>query len=173
MVSVAHLRYENATVFIRALQNIPKITTPGLQLNETPRDSELETYYWLARILVAEGLAEYIEEPMPSNEWTQVHFKERINPASPPGPLPDDFYARAFQSFMNSSGDEEKESVMNRIRARFREILDSRIGRITRMAVSTADSPTSPLQREEIILYEEVHRIVSDWREKMRSIGGE
>jgi len=57
------------------------------------------------------------------------------------------------------------------MKARFREILESRIGRIARMASAEADSPTSLLQKEEEQLYEMVHRLILAWREDLRGLG--
>jgi len=57
------------------------------------------------------------------------------------------------------------------MRGRFKEILESRIGRIARMASAEADSPTSALQKEEEQLYDVVHRLILAWREEQRELG--
>ncbi len=63
--------------------------------------------------------------------------------------------------------------MVNRMRARFRDILASRINRIARQAAADANSPTRVLQESEGTLYDEVHRIVSEWRDSMLEIGEE
>jgi hypothetical protein len=131
---------------------------------------EFNTFYWVARELTRNGLIDYIEATLDNNEWTQIHFKERINPAGPPGPLPDDYYSKAYQSF-TSSEDLNISTYLNRMRARYRDILESRINRITRLASAEADSLTRVLQPQEISLYDKVHKIVSKWRKDMREIG--
>ena len=93
------------------------------------------------------------------------------NPAGPPSPLPDDFYEKAYQSFASAKDNDEQSNLVNRMRARFRDILASRINRITRQAAAHADSPTRVLQESEGTLYDEVHRIVSEWRDSMLEIG--
>jgi hypothetical protein len=166
------LDYENNIVRCKALRNIPEIDTIGFKLESMEANREFTTYYWVARELIRNGLIAYVDEILDSNEWTQVHFKERINPAGPPTPLPEEFYPKAYQSFKNSE-DTNAEVNLNRIRARYRDILESRINRIARQAASEADSPTRVLQPEESSLYDGIHRIVSDWRDKMREIGDE
>ena len=166
------LDYENNLVRCKSVRNIPEIETVGFKLNAVEANREFTTFYWVARELARNGLVEYTDEILDNNEWTQVHFKERINPAGPPSTLPEDFYSKAYQSF-TSAEDMNTGINLNRTRARFREILESRINRITRMGAAEADSPTRLLQPEEVTLYERVHRIVSDWRDSMREIGEE
>lgn len=166
------LEYENNIVKCKALRNIPEIEIVGFKLDSVEADSEFTTFYWVARELARNGLIGYEDEILNNNEWTQIHFKERINPAGPPSPLPEEFYAKAYQSF-TSAEDMDTVINLNRIRARYRDILESRINRITRYAAAEANSPTRVLQSEEISLYDNVHRIISEWRQKMRKIGNE
>ena len=166
------LNYENNIVRCKALRNIPEIETVGFKLEAIEENKEFTTFYWVARELLRNGLIEYVEEILDNNEWTQIHFKERINPAGPPSPLPDEFYPKAYQSF-TSAEDANNLANLNRTRARYRDILESRINRITRLASAEADSPIRVLQTEEIFLYDKVHRIVNEWRDSMREIGEE
>jgi len=169
--TVAHLYYETRQIALRAKKKIPAVSTPGISMPGVDEGREFSTWFWVSRELVDLGLAEYSADPLSQTEWTQVHFKERLNPAGPPGPLPDDFYARAYQSFNLIKLDKDKASNLSRMRARFKEILESRIGRIARMASAEADSPTPPLQKEEEQLYEMVHRQIMAWREDLRGLG--
>lgn len=169
--TVAHLNYETRQITCRATKKIPAINTPGVSIPPIEEGREFTTWLWVAEELVEAGLAEYSADPLSQTEWTQVHFKERLNPAGPPGPLPDDFYARAYQSFNLVKLDKDKASDLSRMRARFKEVLESRIGRIARMASAEADSPTSSLQKEEEQLYGVVHRLISAWREDLRGLG--
>jgi hypothetical protein len=166
------LDYENNIVRCKAIRNIPEIDIVGLKIEAVEANREFKTFYWVARELSRNGLIEYIDEVLDNNEWTQIHFKERINPAGPPSTLPDDFYSKAYQSF-TSTEDMDNTVNLNRTRARYKDILESRINRITRLASAEADSPTRVLQTEEISLYDMVHRIVSEWRDGMREIGEE
>ena len=165
------MNYENAEVKLRAVKKVPRIQTPGIEISEVREGHEFVTPFWVAEELVEAGVAEYSEPALTQTEWTQVHFKERINPAGPPSRLPDDFYERAFQSFTQAKGDPEKAALLLRMKAWYREILESRIGRITRLASSEAVSSTSALSKDEADLYGNVHRIVTAWRDRMRALG--
>ncbi len=57
------------------------------------------------------------------------------------------------------------------MKAWYRDILESRIGRITRLASSEAVSSTSALSKDEADLYGNVHRVVTAWRDRMRALG--
>ena len=166
------LNYENNIVRCKALRNIPDIETVGFKLEAIEENREFKTFYWVARELMRNGLIEYVDEVLDNNGWTQIHFKERINPAGPPSPLPEEFYSKAYQSF-SSAEDSNNLTNLNRTRARYKDILESRINRITRLASAEADSPTRVLQSEELSLYDKVHRIVNEWRDIMREIGEE
>ena len=167
------LEHENNVVRCKALRNIPEVIIVGYKFDAVEENRDFNTYYWVARQLIQNGLAELVDETLTTNEWTQIHFKERINPAGPPGPIPDDFYEKAYQSFTSARDNSEPESLQNRMKARFRDILESRINRITRQATSQADSPTRVLQPSETALYNEVHRIVSEWRDTMQELSEE
>ncbi len=173
MVRQPSLEPENNIVRCKALRNIPDVIIVGYKFDAVEENRDFNTYYWVARQLIQNGLAELVDETLTTNEWTQIHFKERINPAGPPGSIPDDFYEKAYQSFTSARDNNEPESLQNRRKARFRDILESRINRITRQATSQADSPTRVLQPSETALYNEVHRIVSEWRDTMQELGEE
>ena len=167
------LEHENNIVRCKALRNIPEVIIVGYKFDAVEENRDFNTYYWVARQLIQNGLAELVDETLTTNEWTQIHFKERINPAGPPGPIPDDFYEKAYQSFTSARDNNEPDNLQNRMKARFRDILESRINRITRQATAQADSPTRVLQQSETALYNEVHRIVSKWRDTMQELGEE
>ena len=173
MVRQPSLEHENNIVRCKALRNIPVVIIVGYKLDAVEEKRDFNTYYWVARQLIQNGLAELVDETLTTNEWTQIHFKERINPTGPPGPLPDDFYEKAYQSFTSARDNNELDNLKNRMKARFRDILESRINRITRQATSQADSPTRVLQSSESSLYSDIHRIVSNWRDTMLSLSEE
>ena len=156
--------YENHIIKCRARKTIPKINTPGLELGEIQAGQEFEVYFWVAELLVKSGYSDYSEEALSNTEWTQIHFKERLNPAAPPSPLIDDFYARAYMSFRQSEGDEEKQVTLNRLKARYRDVIESRINRITRLASAEPLSAIRALQPEESRLYDSLHGTIAKWR---------
>jgi hypothetical protein len=165
------LIYENHVIRCRVRKTIPRIETHGLELKELTTGQEFEVYFWVAEILVNAGYAEYSEEALSNNEWTQIHFKERLNPAAPPSQLIDDFYARAYISFKQREDVEEKKSSLNRMKARYRDVVESRISRITRLASAESLSSIRALQPEESRLYDALRGTIAKWRSETTDLG--
>jgi hypothetical protein len=166
-----YLRYENDFVRLISTRNIPKIKTLGFTLEEISEGREFNTYFWVAKELVNSGFAKYIEEPITRSDWIQIHFKERLNPAGPPTSLPEDFYSKVFQSFIQVKDEEDKKNLVNRMKARYRDILESRISKINRLASVEAVSPPRVLTKEEYELYFEIQQFIKNWRDKMQKLG--
>ncbi len=168
------LEYENTPVKLVALRKIPKIETPGITINEVDERKELTAPFWIGGVLVELGLARWGEEGLTSEEWTSTHFKERFNPGGAPGALPKDFYAKAYVSLRLATkaaeGDPAKVEQLNRLHARFREIVDSRVGKVTRIATTETSPQPGVLQREEEELYEELERTISGWKREVRRL---
>ena len=57
------------------------------------------------------------------------------------------------------------------MRARYRDILESRISKINRLASVEAVSPPRVLTKEEYDLYYNIQQIIKTWRGKMQKIG--
>jgi DNA replication initiation complex subunit (GINS family) len=114
------------------------------------------------------------EEGLTAEEWTQTHFKERFNPGGSPSPLPKDFYPHAYVSLAlaakGAEGDPAKQEQLNRLHARFREILESRVGKVTRIATTETSPQPGVLQPEEQALYEELEHVIGEWRREMRRL---
>jgi hypothetical protein len=168
------IEYENTPVKVVALRKTPKIDTPGITIEEIDERKEFSVPFWIACILVEAGFAKYGEEGLTSEEWTSTHFKERFNPGGPPGALPKDFYSRAYVSLRLAAkaaeGDVTKTEQINRLHARFREIIDSRVGKVTRIATTETALQPGILQPEEQVLYQELEHTVSGWRRDIRRL---
>ncbi|HIH89689.1 TPA: DNA replication complex GINS family protein [Candidatus Bathyarchaeota archaeon] len=173
-VDVNLIEYENTPVKLVALRKTPKIETPGLAIDEVDERKEFSVPFWVAGVLVESGLAKYGEEGLTMEEWTSTHFKERFNPGGPPGALPKDFYQKAYVSLRLSAkaaeGDAAKTEQINRLHARFREIIDSRVGKVTRIATTETALQPGILQPEEQALYQELEHIVTGWRRDIRRL---
>jgi DNA replication initiation complex subunit (GINS family) len=59
------------------------------------------------------------------------------------------------------------------MKGRYRDIVESRIAKITRLASAEAKADSRNLQPEEAALYDELHKIIERWRSEMRELGGE
>lgn len=173
-VDVNLLEYENTPVKLVALRKTPKIETPGITIEEVDERKEFSAPFWVASVLVEASLAKYGEEGLTIEEWTSTHFKERFNPGGPPGALPKDFYSKAYISLTLAAkavgGDPAKVEQINRLHARFREIIDSRVSKVTRIATTETSLQPGILQPEEQALYQELERTVSEWRREIRRL---
>jgi hypothetical protein len=173
-VDINLLEYENTPVKLVAIRKTPKIETPGITLDEVDERKEFTVPFWIAGILVESGLAKWGEEGLTTEEWTSTHFKERFNPGGAPGALPKDFYAKAYVSLRlaekAAEGDQTKTEQINRLYARFREIVESRVGKVTRIATTESSPQPGILQPEEQALYEELEHTISNWRRDVRRL---
>jgi hypothetical protein len=163
--------YENTPVRLQALRRISRIETAGLVIEEVEAEGELTTPLWVAWELVEAGLARFLEEGITGGEWTQIHYRERVHPPGRLTSLPEGFYRRAYLTLqrMRRRGEEQ----LGRLRGIYRDIVESRIGGVVRMAASEARAPSGLLQPEEEFLYREVRSSISRWRGEMRRMGGE
>ena len=170
------LEFENASVKLIALKKIMRTEIVGLVIEEVEERHEFTVPFWVALILIESGMAKMSEGTLTNEEWTQIHFKERFNPGGPLAQLPKDFYLRAYISISLAAktveGDPAKLEHLNRLNARFREIVESRIGKVTRIAAAETSPQPSSLQMEEDALYHELDIIISEWRIGIRKLVG-
>jgi hypothetical protein len=170
-----YFEFENMPVRIVATRKIPEIKTPGLDVKEADEGMELTVNLWVAWELIEAGLARLSDGGVSDEEWTQTHYRERVQPLGQPTPLPDDFYSRAYVTFKQAvkpAGDETRQASA-RMKGRYRDIVESRIAKIMRLASAEAKADSRSLQPEEAVLYEELHKIIERWRDEMRELGGE
>ncbi len=163
--------YENTPVRLQALRKIGRIETVGIIIEEVEAEEEFTAPLWVAWELVEAGLARFLEEEITSGEWTQIHYRERVHPPGRLTGLPEDFYRRAYLTLEGMR--RRDEGQLGRLRGIYRDIVESRIGGVVRMAASEARAPTGILQPEEELLYREVRGSISKWRGEMRRVGGE
>ena len=167
--------FENMPVGLIATRKIPRIETAGLVIDEAEIGEVLTTSLWIAWELMEAGLARLADEGVSGEEWTQIHYRERFQPLGQPSPLPDNFYSKTYLTFKrdtrSAAGDPARLESLDRTRGRFRDILESRIGKIVRLASAEAAAQTRALQPEEVALYSDLHFLITSWRKGMRELG--
>jgi hypothetical protein len=167
-----NLEYENTPLKLVSNRRIQRTETPGYTIENIEERREFSAPFWIAKLLVETGFAHIEDDGVSPDEWTQIHFKERFNPGGPPVALPKDFFARAYISLLQSAKEVEKDpsknEQFNRLQARFRDILESRIGKITRLASAESSPQQGVFQPEELRLYDELQNTISTWRANMR-----
>ena len=160
--------FENMPVRIVATRNIPEITTPGLTIKEIQQGRDQTLPLWVAWELIQNGLARLIEEGVKDDEWTQIHYRERFQPIGKLSALPDEFYMKVFLRFLEEK--KKGDQSYDRLRARFRDIIESRLGKITRISSADAEYQGKTLQPEEEALYKELHKLIEAWRKNIKEI---
>jgi hypothetical protein len=167
--------FENMPVRLVAVRKIPRIETSGILIEETEANRELTVNLWIARELIGAGLARFSDDGVSNEEWTQIHYRERFHPPGKLSPLPERFYQSAYLTFSRlikeAGRDATRLEHLNRLRGMFRDILESRIGKVVRLASAEAAASPRPLQSEEAFFYRELHRIIVSWRREMRRLG--
>jgi len=168
--------FENMPVRIVATRRIPRMETAGIIIEETEANRELTVNLWIARELMEAGLARFADGGVGNEEWTQIHYRERFQPLGKPSPLPERFYPRAYLTFSRlageGGGDATRVDHLNRLRGMFRDITESRISRVVRLASAEAGAELGTFQPEEAALYGELHSLISSWRREIRRLGG-
>lgn len=171
----AYFDFENMQVKIVTTHKVPAVETPGISIEETDAGREMNVPVWVATMLIDAGLARLTDEGVSGEEWTQIHYRERFQPLGQPSPLPDDFYSKVYLTFMRemraAGGDSAKAENLERMRGRFRDILESRIGKITRLASAEVPAQTRGLQPEEAAFYKDLFARISSWRRSMKKLG--
>ena len=171
----AYFDFENMQVRIVTTHKVPAVETPGISIKETEAGREMTVPIWVAMMLFDAGFARLTDEGVSGEEWTQIHYRERFQPLGKPSPLPDDFYSKVYLTFMRemraASGDSVRAENLDRMRGRFRDILESRIGKITRLASAEVSTQTRGLQPEEAALYKDLFTRISSWRRSMKKLG--
>ena len=167
--------YENTQVKLLANRKIPKIETPGIIIDDIDERKEFSAPFWLAKILIETGIVKIVENGLTPEEWTQAHFKERFSAAGPLTVMPKEFYKRAYVSLSlsikDTKEDKGKIDLLNRLQARFREIIESRIAKLTRLALVDTAPQQGVLQPEEMVLWMELQHIITKWRKNIRNLG--
>ena len=171
-VEDAYFEFENTPVRLVAVRKIPRVETPGLLIKETEAGRELTVGLWVAWELIEAGLARLADDGIGGEEWTQIHYRERFQPSNKLSPLPERFYPRAYltlsRSTREASGDLNRMESLSRLRGRYRDILESRIAKIVRLASLEAIAQSRALQPEEAELYNDLRSAISGWRREMR-----
>ncbi|HUS79602.1 MAG TPA: hypothetical protein VM050_13185 [Patescibacteria group bacterium] len=173
LMEALYFEFENAPVRIVATRKIPEIETAGITVKETEAGRELMVNLWLAWELIEAGVARLYEEGITDEEWTQIHYRERFQPLGQPTPLPEDFYRKAYLTFKQAlkRSSSDRSTDVERLGGRFRDILESRIGKIMRLASAEASAQTKGLQPEEEALYRELNSLIASWRKEIRELG--
>lgn len=173
-VESVDFEFENAPVRIVAVRNVSEIKVAGTVVGPYDEGREFEVKYWVAWELVKSGFARFLEGyPMDLVSLNKIQWKEPIQVGMRLSTLPEYFYPR-LRRFLAQLKEEavrdasaaEKYSKAVRLA---QDIIECRLKKIVNLAASPEQTEDilKTFSREEKILYDTLHSLVSEWKKKM------
>ena len=172
--------YENSLVKIIANRNCPEIKLAGLTVGPFDEGNEYEVYFWVAKELATAGMVHFREDDvLDATKLFKVQWKEGVQIPGQISELPDDFYPklRRFISDLKNqaSRETEKYQEFNKAKQLARDIVNSRLKKIVALSSAPAqtDQVLKKLTAEEKILFEQLVKLISEWKIKIIESEGE
>ena len=172
--------YENSLVKIIANRNCPEIKLAGLTVGSFDEGNEYEVYFWVAKELSDVRIVHFREDDiLDATKLFKAQWKEGVQIPGQISELPGDFYPklRRFISDLkeHTSKQSEKYQEYDRAKQLARDIVNSRLKKI--VAISAAPAQSDRVLRkftsEERIVYDQLVKIISEWKKKILENAGE
>ena len=172
--------YENTLVKIVANRNCPEIKLAGLTVGPFDEGNEYEVYFWVAKELANSGMVHFREDDiLDATKLFKVQWKEGVQIPGQISELSNDFYPKLRRFIADlkdqSSRQSEKYQEYDRTRQLAQDIVNSRLKKI--VALSSAPTQSEQVLKkftsEEKILYEQLVKIISQWKTKILESEGE
>jgi hypothetical protein len=164
-------RFENSLVKITADRNYPEIKLAGLSVGPFQEGNEYEVYYWAAQALAEAGVAHFREEDcLGATEIYKVQWKERVQIAGQISELPEDFYPklRRYLAGIKREIASQPEKVQEHEKAMQLacDIVNARLKKIVALSAGPAqtDQVLKKFTSEERLIYEQLGKIIAEWR---------
>jgi hypothetical protein len=166
--------FENSSVKVIANRNCPEIKLAGLNVGPFDEGNEYEIKYWIAIELQKFGVVRLREEEiLDAAKIYKIQWKERAQTAGQVANLPDDFYSK-FRRFLAESKKEassqpEKTREYEKTKQLACDIVNSRVKKIVSLASAPAQTEQTlkNFTSEERFLYQELYKVISEWRVKI------
>ena len=165
-------------VKIVANRNCPEIKLAGLTVGPFDEGNEYEVYFWVAKELANAGMVHFREDDiLDATKLFKVQWREGVQIPGQISDLPEDFYPK-LRRHLSTLKDEiskqpEKINEYERTKHLAKDIVNSRLKKI--VALSTApvqsDQVLRKFSNEEKILYEQLAKIISQWKTKILENG--
>jgi hypothetical protein len=166
-------RFENSLVKVIANKNTPEIKLAGLAVGPFEEGNEYEIYFWIAHTLAEQGIVHFREENrFGATELYKVQWKERVQVAGQISELPEDFYAKLRRYLAETKKEAtqlEKMQEHEKGKQLACDIVNSRLRKIVALSSgpAQADQITKRLAKEERLIYEQLTRLILDWRNQI------
>ena len=171
--------YENSLVKIVANRNCPEIKLAGLTVGPFDEGNEYEVYFWVAKELASSGMVHFREDDiLDATKLFKVQWKEGVQIPGQISELPEDFYPklrRFIFDLKKQTENSETYQEYDRARQLGRDIVNSRLKKIVALASAPSQSEQvlKKFTGEEKILYEQLVKIISEWKTKILESEGE
>jgi len=169
----ADASFENKPTKVVAVRSSPEIELTGLKVGPFEEGNEYEIMFWIARELEKAGIVRPREETLNASRLYPILHRERIQPISSLSSLPEDLYPRLRRVLEDLKGasksSPEKMREYERVEQLSKDIADCRLKKIITLA-STPGQKGQILRNltvEEITLYEELDKIITNWRREI------
>jgi hypothetical protein len=169
----ADASFENKPIKVVAVRSSPEIELTGLNVGPFEEGNEYEVRYWIACELEKAGIVRPREETLNASRLYPILHRERIQPISNLSSLPEDFYPRLRRVLEDLKGTSksspEKMREYERVEQLSKDIADCRLKKIITLSSTPGQKGQilRNLTAEEISLYEELDRIINEWRREI------
>jgi len=165
-------------VKIVANRNCPEIKLAGLTVGPFDEGNEYEVYFWVAKELAKVGVVHFREDDvLDSTKLFKVQWKEGVQIPGQISDVPDDFYPklRRFLSDLKQQASKQSEKYQEYDRAKqlARDIVNSRLKKIVALssAPTQSDQVLKKLTSEEKVMFEQLVKIISEWKARILENG--
>jgi hypothetical protein len=163
--------FEHSPVKIIANTNCPEIKLAGLNVGPFEEGNEYEVQFWIAQELEKAGIARFREEErLDVAKLYKIQWTERVQTAGQISKLPENFYPKLRRYLMELKDDASKAPEKLRDYEKSghltQDIVNARLKKI--ISLASASPQTEQILKnfttEERFLYEQLHRLISEWR---------
>jgi hypothetical protein len=167
-------------VKIVANRNCPEIKLSGLTVGPFDEGNEYEVYFWVAKELASAGMVHFREDDLvDATKLFKVQWKEGVQIPGQISELPGDFYPKLRRFIADQKIEAQKQSESekyqeyNRTKQLARDIVNSRLKKIVALSAAPAqsDQVLKKLTSEEKFVYEQLVKIIAEWKAKILENG--
>jgi len=169
--------YENSLVKIVANRNCPEIKLAGLTVGPFDEGNEYGVYFWVAKELANAGMVHFREDDvLDATKLFKVQWKEGVQIPGQITELPEDFYPklrRYLATLKEEATQPERISEYQKTQHLAKDIVNSRLRKIVALSTTPgqSDQVVKKLSNEEKILYEQLVKLISEWKSNILKNG--
>ena len=170
--------YENSLVKVVANRNCAEIKLAGLTVGPFDEGNEYEVYFWVAKELADMGMVHFREDDvLDTTKLFKVQWREGVQVPGQISELPNDFYPK-LRRYLAALKEEiskqpEKINEYQKTQHLAKDVVNSRLKKIVALSTAPAqsDQVLKKLSSEEKILYDQLVKIISEWKAKILENG--